>query len=232
MGIRVFCADLDPVVSIGMRAILKRQNRALLVGGTCDLEEVFEVASEDRFDVLVAHPNVKQCSNKKDNFLIAEFRRRYPNKGIVLHLENRNPAYVTSLCAHGCYSVVDRRDVRGYIEAGIIAAFHGARYVSPSLSTLHRSCLAARGRPLQLSVSELETLRLLLSGFSVSEIANCRCRAKQTISTHKASAMTKLGFSKDAELFQSWTKDDVELIISLTMPSAVDSQDTVRALLG
>lgn len=53
-----------------------------------------------------------------------------------------------------------------------------------------------------LSPREIEVVRLYTGGMSVSEVAQHLNRSIKTISTHKHSAMEKLGIRSDAELYQ------------------------------
>ncbi|MFZ5233629.1 response regulator transcription factor [Enterobacter bugandensis] len=54
----------------------------------------------------------------------------------------------------------------------------------------------------QLTERETEVLRLLVRGFTVNEISAQLNRTKQTISTQKKSAMSKLNARNDFELLQ------------------------------
>lgn len=51
-----------------------------------------------------------------------------------------------------------------------------------------------------LTLSELEVMRLTASGFSVGELASHIMRSKKTVSSHKRRAMKKLGLSDDLGL--------------------------------
>ncbi|MBS3048418.1 response regulator transcription factor [Enterobacter mori] len=57
------------------------------------------------------------------------------------------------------------------------------------------------GRLDQLSVREMEVLRLFLSGMSVLQISEKFSRSRKTVSGQKKSAMKKLGVKTDPELF-------------------------------
>ncbi|WP_134565807.1 helix-turn-helix domain-containing protein, partial [Pseudomonas aeruginosa] len=54
------------------------------------------------------------------------------------------------------------------------------------------------GKP--LSPTEVDILRRLARGDTVSEIAQRTMRSVSTISTHKKNAMVKIGLNSDAEL--------------------------------
>jgi two-component system capsular synthesis response regulator RcsB len=58
------------------------------------------------------------------------------------------------------------------------------------------------GANLSLTKREFEVVRLFASGLSINEIASQLHRTKQTISSQKASAMRKLGITRDADLFR------------------------------
>ncbi len=55
--------------------------------------------------------------------------------------------------------------------------------------------------PVELSLKEIEVVRLLANGMSVTQVASYLHRSVKTISTQKTNAMQKLGLKNDSELF-------------------------------
>ena len=70
----------------------------------------------------------------------------------------------------------------------------------PSLSASEAS-RADRKAVQALSAREVEVMRLLAQGLTVSEVARITHRSVKTISLQKHSAMAKLGIANDQQLF-------------------------------
>jgi len=67
-----------------------------------------------------------------------------------------------------------------------------------------------------LTMRELEVVRLFVTGLTVSEIAERLHRSKQTISTQKMSAMRRLGIRRDADLIKYGMESDLTLQVPKT----------------
>ncbi|WP_438404034.1 LuxR C-terminal-related transcriptional regulator, partial [Aeromonas veronii] len=78
----------------------------------------------------------------------------------------------------------------------------GHRYLGPAGEILLANAgISAQSEPHPLTPKEIEVVRLLASGMSVTQIADYLHRSVKTISTHKKSAMIRLGISSDSALF-------------------------------
>lgn len=82
-------------------------------------------------------------------------------------------------------------------------ALQGAVTMSDALALRLVQTQTARpsGPSLSLTRAEQRVLSLLLSGHSVSQIAECLNRSVKTVSTHKRQLMKKLGANTEVELF-------------------------------
>lgn len=211
MGIRVVCADRDPVLSRGLRSIADELDRVRFVRSVSSSEEIFQCAEDDVFDVLITDLRVRMGDDAGGNFVVPAFRAQFPHKGVVLICGHSNPVYVATLRGQEGGTIVHRDDIFEWLETGIVSAKHGASYASPTLSKLLARVHVENRVPL-LSDLEVYVLRMILAGKTVNEIADDRFRAKQTISSHKMTGMNKLGLTSDAELFKLYIEDDFAYI--------------------
>ena len=81
----------------------------------------------------------------------------------------------------------------GDVEGGAGCMALGQTFLDPGLHPQRHT-----GKP--LSPTEVDILRRLARGDTVSEIAQRTMRSVSTISTHKKNAMVKIGLNSDAEL--------------------------------
>lgn len=95
-------------------------------------------------------------------------------------------------------SICHKHDPLPTIEHCIQFAMAGSHWDSPAIQYL----LLSHTQPVAMLTSkEIDVLGALLAGNTVSHIARVWYRDVRTISSHKCSAMAKLGFENDGELF-------------------------------
>lgn len=144
--------------------------------------------------------------------MINAIRRRYPLLPVIVLSMTTNMSILRSALSAGVLGLVDKSSSLGELPAAIQAVSRQDSYISTGLrdkaSELPRSDASA---PPKLSPRELEVLRLLASGMSVTEIATQLHRSITTISRQKGNAMRKLGVVNDAEMFSflqgKWISD-------------------------
>ncbi len=198
-----------------MQAIIERMEEVELVGTANNCTSALRLSSEVFFDVLVTDTSAPAPDYDDWRPLICLMRDRHPEKGVVLHSCNSNAAYLSTLSCCGIHALVGKNDITHHLGIAIQSAFRGGTYLSPQLASATEAHAQLHGTPTPLSYREIEVLQLLLSGNKVNEIAKKRSRAKQTISTHKSSAMSKLGISCDAGLFRAISEEDLSLLAGL-----------------
>jgi two-component system capsular synthesis response regulator RcsB len=116
-----------------------------------------------------------------------------------------NAALFRSMLKLGVMGLLGKGSLAGELPTAIEHLRQGELYIAQSISLTLQAGDAAEGAgavgTAELSPKELEVVRLLASGLSVSEIAGRLHRSKQTVSAQKVSAMRKLGVTNDAALF-------------------------------
>ncbi|MBW0448727.1 response regulator transcription factor [bacterium M00.F.Ca.ET.228.01.1.1] len=215
MCIKVICADRHPVLLIGMQAIIEGLEEVELVGTANNCTSALRLSEEVVFDVLVTDTSAPAPDYDDWRSLVCLMRDKHPEKGVVLHSCKSNASYLSTLSSCGIHALVAKNDITGHLGIAIQSAYQGGTYLSPQLALATEAHSRLYGKPVPLSYREIEVLRLVLSGKKVTEIAQMLLRAKQTISTHKSSAMFKLGISCDAVLFKTISEEDISLLAGL-----------------
>lgn len=199
--IRILVADDHPLVLAGIRVSLQSTRTVKIVGEATDSSGIVDGLSQHTCDVLITD-FVMPGGRYNDGLSMLTFiQSHYPDLPIIVFTALNGNNLTDNLIELGVKAVVSKADDTRYLTTAVLAVHAGATYYSP---TVRRMREAARGgrKHRGLTNSEMEVLRLYISGLSVGEIAERLKRTKQTISAQKSGAIQKLGAVRDAELFQ------------------------------
>ncbi|MNV34649.1 Transcriptional regulatory protein RcsB [compost metagenome] len=196
--IRVAVLDDHPVVTLGVAAYLESRPGFRVVHRESSARSMLEKLSHSPCDVALIDFYLPQEPWDGVNYL-RRLRRYHPNLAIITF--SAGNLYETQYAAF-------RAGSNGYLakQWGMTSLPDMIRGVlngkDPFLSVVE-----GKVRPLQpthpqalLTTSEVEILRHISQGLSVTQIAVRLMRSKKTVSTHKRRAMRKLQLADDLSL--------------------------------
>ena len=202
---RVVVADDHPLFLLGVRHALDAFGDIDLLGQARQSTELVDTLRRVPADVVVTDLSMPGGRYGDGLVLIGYLRRHFPDLRIVVLTMLGNAALLRRLFDAGAVTVVGKCDDLSHIGLAVRHAMRGVRHISPSLrAALDRAASGRGGMPgaPALSSREIEVVRLFASGLSVSEIGARFNRSIKTISSHKMSALRKLGLTGDAELIE------------------------------
>lgn len=199
--IRVMLVDDHPGMLAGIEYSLS-QVMGIKVGGIAhSATELVKLLDENPCDVVVCDYMMPDQKLGDGLSLFGLLARRYPSVKLVVLTMLNSPSAVRGMLEFGITCLVSKSDTISYLVPAIHAAFTGGRYFSPTINEVVQELQTYRqSLTTPLSQREIEVIRLYASGLTVNQIAEQLKRSKKTISTHKTTAMAKLGFSTDTEL--------------------------------
>lgn len=197
MHIRVAIADDHPIVRLAVTQSLAHP-AIEVVGEAGDVDGLLALLDDHLCDVVVVDLIMPGTHSGDGVELIETLASRYRNLRPVVLTGLDATSIVRRLEMLGACWVVSKKDALSCVVTAVFAAYAGRSYLSPSVPARQKGS----GRLSVLSPREAQVLRKFASGASVSAIAEELCRSKQAVSTHKNSAMRKLGLSSDAELYR------------------------------
>ncbi|WP_233841217.1 response regulator transcription factor [Dyella sp. 2HG41-7] len=204
--IRVVIADDHPLLLAGLTHELQDQPDLTIVGSAANSTSLMDLLENQSVDVIVSDYAMPGGRHGDGITLFGLLKQRYPQIRLIALTVMNNANVIRSLLAQDINCIVSKADSLEYLTTALYASLAGKRYLSPSIETVvHRHSIhggASASRTRHLSTRELEVVRLFVSGFTISEIAEHLNRSKQTVSTQKMSAMRKLGITRDADLIK------------------------------
>ncbi len=194
--IRVIVADDHAFMRRSLRLLLENEDNIEVIAEAEDLAGAVEHVHGRRPHVLVLDLSMPGGSSLQT---ISELRQRVPDTQIVVITMEENPAFAQRALAAGALGFVSKERADTDLPEAVRAAAHDQEYLSPSvaarLAALHRSLTNE-----DLTVREVEVLRLIALGYTTVEIA-CKLHVSpRTVESHRAHIHTKLGVRTRAEL--------------------------------
>lgn len=205
MKINIIIADDHPALIMGVAHELTAIPTLDIVGKAKNSTDIIDLLSAQSCDILITDYVMPGGSAGDGMAMLSFFRRRYPDLKIIVFTTIDNSAIVGEILKLGVGSVLNKVDDLGHLISAVHAVYAGATYISPTLRlTTQQASRSGNGQIAShpLTRRESEVIRLYVAGLSVNDIANQLKRTKQTVSSQKASAMRKMGITRDADLFR------------------------------
>jgi two-component system capsular synthesis response regulator RcsB len=201
--LNVVIADDHPIVLVGVRELIERDERFRVVGEAVCSNELITLLESRPVDLLITDFNMPGDSPYGDGLKLVEYLiRHFPAVRVLVLTMISNPLILTRLQELGVLAVIQKNQLHDEIQAALKAIARGTPVRN---NMLQPTSVMDDGADLderftRLSPKEHEILRLFVAGQSVNEIARGLNRSAKTISTQKISAMRKLEVNSDQDL--------------------------------
>ena len=200
--IRVLIADDHTIVREGLRHLLATAGDIVVVGEAVNGHEVVERVRMTDLDILLLDLSMPGKSGME---LIRQVKTEKPKLKVLvlsMHEEHQHAVRAIRAGASG-YLTKDSASVQLVSALRKLAA--GGAFISAEVAEqLARDAHGAGDAPPHTTLSdrEYQVLRMLVSGQSLTEIAEKLNLSIKTISTHKARLMQKMNAGNQAELIR------------------------------
>ncbi len=197
--LRLLLVDDHAVVREGVR-------RLLLDAGGIDIDEAasgqqaLELSARERYDVVILDLNLEGLGGfELLSRLLKDARQR-----IIVFSMHGEPLYAARAMRLGAKGYVSKSAAADELVAAVRRVADGGTYVERELANQLASGVIARGGdPLQqLTTREIEILRLLGDGRSMSDIAAALRVSYKTVANTCSIMKSKLGLERTADLIR------------------------------
>ncbi len=196
MTISVVIVDDEPLIRSGLRAIIEAEPDLTVVGEAADGAEVLPVVRRTRPDVVLMDVRMPAVDGIQATRLLLDGADG-PRVLVVTTFENDD--YVYDALRAGASGFLLKRTPPAEIVQGIRTVARSESLLFPeAIRSLAIAHAGGRAEPAgldhaQLTEREQEVLRLMARGMSNAEIAAELYLGVQTIKTHVANLLAKLG---------------------------------------
>ncbi|MFA9438465.1 response regulator [Uliginosibacterium sp. sgz301328] len=201
MCVRIVLADGRAVAREGVVSALAATSEIVVAAEAGTTDELVEAVAHTRPDVIVTDISLPGKQAPDGLHLIALLRRRYADRPVVVVTGADHPTLLVQLLRSGCNSIVLNECGVDCLRAAILAAHRRLRYVSPGVRSRMQMLIeqgSERKKP--LTAREIDVLRHVARGATVTAIAELTERSVKTVSRQKRTAMQKIGVTGEAEL--------------------------------
>ncbi|MBP8067834.1 MAG: response regulator transcription factor [Pedobacter sp.] len=197
---KILIADDHSAIRIGVRQICVSEFPSVIIGEATNYAEVFQKLSSDNWDILILDIDLPGRSGLDILQQIKAEKMKIPVLMFSFHGEEQIALRALKLGAAG-YLSKDAADMELVKAINQIAL--GRKYVSQTLSEqlIYLLDSDTNKEPHELlSEREYQTMLLIASGKTVTEIAEILILSKATISTYRARILEKMKMKNNAEL--------------------------------
>ena len=203
MAFKIILADDHPIILTGVRSLMaEMQPSCDIVAEANNVSELWRTLEQHECDLLITDFSMPNDDNVDGMAMIKQLRRKYPNLPIIVLTQVHNLGVLQALLQIGIQGLLLKKSVIAELEKTVKKVLLGSVYIGETVrELLNEQGINQYAIPVELSLKEIEVVRLLANGLSVTQVASYLHRSVKTISTQKTNAMQKLGLKSDSELF-------------------------------
>ena len=209
--LKVVIADDHPVVLMGLREVILRDECFTLAGEALSSSQLVEQLVRHEPSLVITDFNMPGDETYGDGLQLIEYIiEHFPAIKILVLTMESNHLIISRLLEMGVAGVMAKHHVRQEIGKALNALANDRPYMAPAVpaTSVISNPKVIDERFSTLSPREVEVLRLFVAGNSVGDIARQLNRSVKTVSTHKVSAMQKLEVLNDLALLTYCVKAD------------------------
>jgi DNA-binding NarL/FixJ family response regulator len=198
--IRALIADDHTVVRRGVIEILTRELKDAVCGEAENAQQVLAQVHAHDWDLVILDINMPGRSGLE---VLVDLKRERPKLPVLILSMHPEEQYGKRMLRAGASGYMSKDADPDELIKAIRKVLAGGRYVSPVLAeALALDLGRGAGLPLHESLSnrELEVLRLIGSGKTVSQIGEMLQLSVATVSTYRARILEKMSMTTTAEL--------------------------------
>jgi len=204
---RIVLADDHAVVRSGLRLLLDAEDDFEVVAEAGDVDAAVRYSRAHRPRVLILDLNMPGRSSLE---AIPGIREAMPDTQIVVLTMQNDPAFAREALRAGALGYILKEAADDELVQAVRMAAEGRTYLNPELGARVAAAPADPGGPPDdLTLREVEVLRLIALGHTNAEIAGQLFLSVRTVESHRAHIQQKLRRSTRAELVRYALEHDM-----------------------
>jgi DNA-binding NarL/FixJ family response regulator len=198
--IRVFIADDHAIVREGLKQILAEQGDIVVAGEAENGLDAIKLFRKSRCQVMLLDISMPDRNGIE---VLKQVRKENPELAVLMLSMHREDQYAIRSLRAGAAGYLTKQSAPRELVTAIRQVASGQKYVSPALAQELAATLGAdHEAPVHdtLSDREYQTLTMIASGKTVSQIAKELSLSVKTISEYRARLLVKMKLKNSAEL--------------------------------
>ncbi|HEV2198737.1 MAG TPA: response regulator transcription factor [Bryobacteraceae bacterium] len=198
--IQVLSVDDHELTRSGIRQILGQEPDFAPIDEASDDPEALRKIEERAYDVVLLDIDMPGRSGLET---LAEIRRRYPALPVLILSRYSVKQQAVRALRAGANGYLEKTACAGQLVRAIRQVASGRRYIGPEIADTLAAVVGGRTPSVvphdALSGRELEVMRWIATGKTVSQIAAELALSVKTVSTYRARALEKMSMQSNAE---------------------------------
>lgn len=198
--IRVLIADDHLIVRKGLRHIIDQQPDIRVVAEAGNYGEVAQAMREQVCDVLLLDISMP---GKDGIEVLRTVKKRDPDVKVLILSAHAPAQFAVRSLKAGAVGYLTKDSAPEKLVDAIRTVALGRKYITPEIAESLAEHVQddSQGMPHEhLSDREFQTVRLIASGRTLTEIANELCISPKTVSVYRARVLEKMGLHSNAEI--------------------------------
>ena len=197
--IRLIIADDHPLMRDGIKTILEGNQEIEVVGGAGDGEELMSLLETKDADVILMDINMPGMNGIDAT---QQVKKIHPDIKVLVFSQYDEKRFVKQLLKNGANGYILKNSAASELVNAIHIVHNGGLYLSKELPNIFVEKPKSRTNQLfpKLTKRELEVLQLICEEKSTVEIAELMFLSTNTIETHRANLLLKVGAKNTAGL--------------------------------
>jgi DNA-binding NarL/FixJ family response regulator len=200
---RIVIADDHAVVRKGLRQLIVEAEDMTVVGEAASGDELLTVLRSTTADIVILDLSLGVRSGLD---LLKHVKSELPRLPVIILSMHPEDLFAVRALRAGASGYVEKNSAPEELLTAIRRAVRGGTYVSARIGEKIAADVARGGATAlpheRLSDRELQVLRLLGSGMSVTAIAHDLNLSVKTVSTHRTRVLAKTGFRNNADIVE------------------------------
>jgi two-component system invasion response regulator UvrY len=199
-SLRVLIADDHAIVREGLKQILADTGDIIVAGDAGNGADAIKLARAADFDVLLLDISMPDRNGIE---ILKQVRQEFPKMAVLMLSMHREDQYAIRSLKAGAAGYLNKQSAPDELVTAIRTVAQGRKYISPALAQqLANQIGDDREVPPHetLSDREYQTLMMIASGKTVSEIAADLVLSVKTISMYRSRLLQKMKLRHNAEL--------------------------------
>lgn len=214
---KIVIADTQFLVVEALKSLLANDERLSVAGIVTTKDELLNFLVKNSIQLLITDPASLDFEQSYDLQFI---KQQFPQLAILILTNSISKDEFTRLTRVGIKNILNKTAERDEILSAIDSAIKGKKFYSGEVLDLilelgeNKSVMEVS---VQLTISEIEIVRLIAGGMTTKEIAEKKCISFHTVNTHRKNIFRKMGVSNASELIihaiKSGWIDNIEYFI-------------------
>jgi len=200
--IHVLIADDHAIVRQGLRQILSETSDMVIAGEADDGVDVLHLARTLRWDVALLDVSMP---NRNGIDTLKQLKKEFPRLPVLMLSMHPEEQYAVRAIKSGASGYLTKQSAPELLVTAIRQVSRGGRFISPSLAEKLADAVSDESDKLpheKISDRELEVLRLIASGYTLTQIGESLNLSVKTVSEYRKRLLEKMQLKNTAELMR------------------------------